>query len=128
MVRQQHMKTRPRKCNPISKSYCVVRSPQKIDFNWTTLWLRRHDLSSLDVPIFEHGIKRSIDLLPSNKDPGPDCFTRLFFKTCWNIIKGDVLEATNVFHALHCGSLSLINTDNVIVFPKKEGVEEVGGL
>jgi hypothetical protein len=25
----KHMKTRPRKCNPISKSYCVVRSPQK---------------------------------------------------------------------------------------------------
>jgi hypothetical protein len=91
-----------------------------------TLGLRHHDLSSLDPQFSEQEIKRAIDLLTTDKAPGPDGFTGLFFRTCWSIIKGDVIRATNAFHALRCGSLSLINTTNVILIPKKEGAEEVG--
>jgi hypothetical protein len=61
------------------KLLCRPLAP-KIDFNWTTLGSRRHDLTSLDVPFSEHEIKRAIDLLPSDKAQGPDGFIGLFFK------------------------------------------------
>jgi hypothetical protein len=93
----------------------------RVDFNWATLGLRHHDLSSLDATFLGQEIKRAIDLLPTDKAPRPDGFTRLFFRTCWSIIKGDVIRATNAFHALLCGSLSLIDTANVILIPKKKG-------
>ncbi|WVZ69500.1 hypothetical protein U9M48_018274 [Paspalum notatum var. saurae] len=101
-------------------------SARKVDFNWATLGLRRHDLSLLDAPFSEQEIKRAIDLLPGDKAPGPDGFTGLFLKTCWDIIKGDIMEAANAFHALRCGSLPLINIANIILIPKKEGADEVG--
>ena len=106
----------------------IMRRPpaRKVDFNWEILGLRRHDLSPLVAPFSEQEIKTAIDLLPVDKAPGPDGFTGLFLKTCWDIIKGDAMEAVNAFHALRCGSLSLINTANVLLIPKKEGADEVG--
>ncbi|WVZ50494.1 hypothetical protein U9M48_001740, partial [Paspalum notatum var. saurae] len=90
------------------------------------LGLKRHDLSALDAPFSEREIKRAIDQLPRDKAPGPDGFTGLFLKTCWDLIKGDIMDAANAFHNLRCGSLQLINSANIILIPKKEGANEVG--
>ena len=57
------------------------------DFNWDVLQLQNLDLTSLDDPFTEQEIMHAIKQLPSDKAPGPDGFTGLFFKTYWNTIK-----------------------------------------
>jgi hypothetical protein len=53
------------------------------------------DLSSLDQPFSEKEIRDTIASLPSDKAPGPGGFTGRFYKTCWNIIKVDLMAALN---------------------------------
>ena len=69
------------------------------DFNWDGLQLQNVNSTSLDDPFFEQEILHAIKQLPSDKAPGPDGFTGLFFKSCWNIIKQDVVVAVNSFAA-----------------------------
>src|SRR6185312_14207729 len=49
--------------------------------NWEMLGLPSLDLSSLDVCFAEEEIWGVIRELPSDKTPGPDGFTGLFYKT-----------------------------------------------
>jgi hypothetical protein len=37
--------------------------------------------------------KNAINYLPSDKSPGPDGFTGRFYKTCWSIIKDELMAA-----------------------------------
>lgn len=41
------------------------------------------------------------------------------FKSCWEIIKFDIVEAANAFHNLRTTSLPLINTANIVLLLKK---------
>jgi hypothetical protein len=80
----------------------------------------------LDAPFSEEEI-RSIELLPPDKAPGPDDgFTGIFLKSCWPIIRHDVMSAVNDFFNLRCLNLQLINYGNIILIAKKDGVEIVG--
>jgi hypothetical protein len=65
--------------------------------------------------------------MPSDKAPGPDGFIGLFFKECWDIVKGDVTNAANAFHRLRTSNLAILNTANVVLIPKKDGAESVSG-
>jgi hypothetical protein len=100
--------------------------PRQVEINYGIFNSQRYNLSSLDMPFTEAEIKKSIDLLPADKAPGPDGFTGTFFKSCWDIIKHDVMEAVKAFHDLRCMNLQLINSANIILLPKKEGAEAVG--
>jgi len=95
------------------------------DFNWDALQLQNPDLTSLDDPFSEQEIRHAIKQLPSDKAPGPDGFTGNFFKSCWHIIKQDVVAAVNSFHSLRCADLNLLNKANIILIPKKEGAESI---
>lgn len=53
----------------------------------------RHDLDALDAPFSEEEVWNTIKLLPSDKAPEPDGFTGRFYKSCWTVIKGDVMAA-----------------------------------
>ena len=55
--------------------------------NFDSLGLAQHDLSMLDVCFSEFEIWATIKELPSDKAPGPDGFTGLFYKLAWPIIK-----------------------------------------
>lgn len=57
----------------------------------------------------------------TEKAPGPDRFTCLFFKKAWNIIKDDVLAALQQMFALQTERLGLLNTAHIVLLPKKEG-------
>ncbi|WVZ93660.1 LOW QUALITY PROTEIN: hypothetical protein U9M48_039625 [Paspalum notatum var. saurae] len=105
----------------------VLRRPEtrNVDFNWDSIYNQETDLSSLDVPFTEQETKRAIDLMPGDKAPGPDGFTGTFLKTCWDIIKQDVLTAANAFHELRCLNLQLINSAYIVLIPKKDGAEAV---
>ncbi|WVZ50254.1 hypothetical protein U9M48_001528 [Paspalum notatum var. saurae] len=99
--------------------------PWQVDLMWDSIAIQQHDLSSLDEAFTDQEIKRSIDLLPGDKAPGPDGYTGAFFKSCWDIIKDDLMSTANAFHDLRCLNLQLINSANLILIPKKEGADAV---
>ena len=97
------------------------------DLNWEQLHVPDVDLSSLDAPFTEQEIHAVISQLPSDKAPGLDGFTGLFFKT-WETVKQDVIAALNSFQSLRCADLNLLNSASVVLIPKKDGAETVHDL
>ena len=83
-------------------------------------------MTTLDESFTEQEIKNAINHMPGDKAPGPDGFTGTFLKTCWAIIKHDIMEAANAFHSLRSSNLQLINSANIILIPKKDGADTVG--
>uniref|UniRef100_A0A453BAR3 Uncharacterized protein n=1 Tax=Aegilops tauschii subsp. strangulata TaxID=200361 RepID=A0A453BAR3_AEGTS len=63
--------------------------------------------------------------MPSDKAPGPDGFTGLFFKKCWGIIKHDLMRVIQCFDSLHTTNLHWLNSANVVLLPKKDGAESI---
>jgi hypothetical protein len=53
------------------------------DFSWDNIPLPECDLSSLAEDFTEEEVHEAVKALPSDKAPGPDGFTGLFFKVCW---------------------------------------------
>ena len=51
------------------------------------------DLGVLDLPISEDEVRSAVFCLPSDRALGPDGFTGRFYKSCWHIIKDDLLAA-----------------------------------
>lgn len=64
--------------------------------------------------------------MSSNKAPGPDGFTGLFFKVGWDIIKEDVLEAFHQLHSMNGADFRLLNSANIVLIPKKLDTLTVG--
>jgi hypothetical protein len=61
--------------------------------NLDNLDIPRYDLEALDIPFSEEEVWNTIKNLPSDKAPGPDGFTGKFYKSCWAVIKGDLMAA-----------------------------------
>ena len=59
------------------------------------------DLSALTVRFSWAEIIQAISCSPNNRSPGPDGFTGVFFKECWEIIKDDIMTAVRHFSNLH---------------------------
>jgi hypothetical protein len=98
--------------------------PHIRNFNWHVLLLETSDLSSLGRPFSEEEIWQAICQMPQDKAPGPDGFTRHFFRKCWQIVRYDIVADINSFYDLRCHDLNLINKANVILVPK-EGAEDI---
>ena len=96
-----------------------------LDLNWDNLDQPALDLHSLDDPISEDEIKTAIFQMPADKALGPDGYTGAFFRACWDVIKGDFMEAVIAFHNLWISSLPLLNSANIVLIPMKEGVDYV---
>lgn len=58
-------------------------------------------LQSLGDPFSDEEVRNAINLMPSDKAPGPDGYTGAFFKKYWDIIKFDVMEVVHLFGDLH---------------------------
>lgn len=71
------------------------QSPRSARLDFEFLGIPHKDLSSCDTCFLEDEIWSIIRDLPSEKLPGPDGLTGLFFKTVWPIIKEDIMNALN---------------------------------
>jgi len=69
---------------------CTIRENT---INLAELGINTHDLSALELPFTIEEVWRTIKQLPSDKAPGPDGYTARFEKTCWSIIKDDIMAA-----------------------------------
>ena len=95
------------------------------DFNWEELNLESHDLHELDSPFTEEEVLEAINSMPSDKAPGPDGFTGLFFKKCWAIVKLNLMGVIQRFDSLHTTNLHWLNSANIVLLPKKDGAESI---
>ena len=83
-------------------------------------------LDSLDNDILERQfsneeVLRALSDLGGDKAPGPDGFTLAFWKTCWPVVGGEVMQ---VFEELHSQNVIFRshNATFLVLIPKKEGV------
>lgn len=67
----------------------------------------------------------TISAMPSDKSPGPDGFTGLFYKLAWPIIKPDVIRAFNALWSLDSRSFYLVNDAFMVLLRKKQEAQEL---
>ena len=91
--------------------------PTCMRFDLSQIIRRIDGLDELSAPFTKYEIDVVVKELPTDKSPGPDGFNNEFLKSCWDIIKGDVLKFIYDFHA---GQISLesLNTSYITLIPK----------
>ena len=89
------------------------------------LGIQAVDLAEQDLIFSEEEVWGMVKEMPSDMAPGPDGFTGAFFKSCWSIIKVDVMLAISRFSNLHASHLHWLNTADVALIPKKHGAEDI---
>lgn len=68
----------------------------------------------------EEEIREGVWDCEGSKSPGPDGFNIEFFKSCWDVVKGDVMRMISKFHEK--GKLARgCNSSFLVLIPKKEG-------
>lgn len=88
-----------------------------IDLN--TLGVQQHGLSILEAPFSKEEVWATIKDTPSDKAPGMAGFTGRFYRTCWNIIKGDILMALDAIYQGHVFKFRLLNSSFITLLAKK---------
>ncbi|WVZ50043.1 hypothetical protein U9M48_001341 [Paspalum notatum var. saurae] len=87
--------------------------------NLHSLGIQQHDLTALYEPFTIEKEWATVRDLPMDKPPGPDGFTCRFYKVCWDMIKGDMMEALLAVQRGHVFKFSLLNSAFITLFPKK---------
>lgn len=104
-----------------------TKVPRSKTFNWTRLAMSKLQQIpglELDRPFCEEEVELAVHCLPNDKAPGPDGFTSNFYKSCWTIIKFDILAAFHCIQIHHCGALEHINGAQVVLIPKADVATE----
>jgi hypothetical protein len=83
------------------------------------------DLADLDVCFSEQEVWETICDMPSDRAPGPDGFTWLFYKVAWPTIKQDVMNALNALWSLDGRSFSLLNDSFMVLLRKNNSPTEL---
>jgi exonuclease III len=75
---------------------------------------------SLGAPFTKDEVKKIIMEMPSERAPGPEGFSGLFFKTCWEVIGDDFVPALEHLHKGQFRNFRRLNSSILILLPKKE--------
>lgn len=82
---------------------------------------RNHSISpqALDIPSFElqqleeefseQEIHKVLNQMPREKVPVPDVFSGLFYKSCWDTIKQDLMNVLAKLHQMNEQNFELLN-------------------
>jgi hypothetical protein len=54
----------------------------------------------LDAPFSEEEVRNAIAKLPAEKAPGPNGSMEVFYRSCWEIIKHEIMAAFQCFYNL----------------------------
>lgn len=93
--------------------------------NLEALGVPRHNMSDLDSPFSEQEVWETLRDMPADKALGPDGFTGRLNKSCWGIIKNEVLAATSAVWSRKFCNFSKLNTAYITMIPKHEGADQV---
>lgn len=64
--------------------------------------------------------------MPTDRAPGPDGLTGLFYRTAWSIIKADIMRAFNALWSLDGRSFYLVNQAFTVLLRKKSDAVAIG--
>ena len=92
--------------------------------NLAELGISEHNLSELDLPFTEEEVWSTIKQMPSDKAPGPVGFTGRFYKTCWPIIKEDIMAAISAIWSRKLVNFGTLNSAYITLLPKKEDADQ----
>jgi hypothetical protein len=73
----------------------------------------------MDLPFSEEEVLAMIKSAPKEKAPGPDGIIGLFFSSCWDVVKGDIIRAIQFFYLMNQHNFHFLNRVYVILIPKK---------
>jgi hypothetical protein len=90
---------------------------REVTIDLEALEVPSHELANLYAP-FSEELWETIKRLPSDKASGPDGFTERFYKTCWPIIKTDVMAAISCVWARKFKNLRPLNSAFITLLPK----------
>lgn len=76
------------------------------------------ELSELERPILEEEVRQVLFDLDPNKAPGPDGFSALFFQSCWDMAKLDIMPAIGDIESHPYRNLHLLDSATITLLPK----------
>ncbi|RVW37282.1 hypothetical protein CK203_029827 [Vitis vinifera] len=82
------------------------------------------DNESLEGHFSEEEVTKALSDLGGDKVLGPDGFTLAFWKFCWPIVGGEVMQVFEEFHLQNACCRSL-NATFLVLIPKKGGASDV---
>jgi hypothetical protein len=101
------------------QSVLGTRNLRLATLNWEELNMPQLVNHHLDVSFSREEVKASIDDLSGEKATGPDGFTRVFYRSCWEVTKCDLLAAFQCIYSLTAGPLPRLNATLLTLLPKK---------
>ncbi|RVW27502.1 Transposon TX1 uncharacterized 149 kDa protein [Vitis vinifera] len=87
--------------------------------------ISQQEAENLEIPFSENEIHSALMEMSGDKAPGPDGFTMAFWQSCWDFVKGEILEMFKEFHEQSSFLKSLNNTFLVLI-PKKGRAADLG--
>jgi hypothetical protein len=100
-----------------------TKEQRQASLDWDMLGLPRLSADHLlDASFSESEIRNAV----MEKASGPDGFTDLFYRNCWDIIKFDVVAAFQCIYNLTTGPLAKLNGAVLRLLPKKDAAERPG--
>jgi hypothetical protein len=67
--------------------------PREFDLSLEAVRLPLVDLSGLEAHFTDEEIWDAMRAMPANKSPGLDGFSWEFYRSCWSMVKNDVIAA-----------------------------------
>jgi hypothetical protein len=75
--------------------------PRARSMNFVELGWEPRQLSHLELPFTEEEVKQVIQAAPKEKASGPDGFIDIFFSSCWELLKGDLIQSVQHFYCMN---------------------------